>query len=769
MVKLVIVESNAKCKKIEGFLGNGYKCIASFGHIRQFSNGLKSIDKSNNYIPSYKFIDSKMKFVHSLKKAIKNCDEVILATDDDREGEAIAWHICKSFNLSVHQTKRIKFNEITKPAILNAMENHTIINMNKVNAQQARAILDILVGFTISPYLWKHVSRNSKDGLSAGRCQTPALKLIYEREEEIKNSPGEKVYDTIGNFNIKNHKLDYTLNHHHKSKKDMESFLEKSFDFNYNISKISITNHTSKAPYPFTTSILQQKSSNELHYSPKQTMRLAQTLYENGWITYMRTDCNKYSKEFVNKSKKYITNKFGKKYINKNIEKLVITKIKTKKNNAQEAHEAIRPTNVDKCPHNCKESGKITSRELRLYKLIWNNTMESIMSDAEYKKITSSISTPEKHYYKRSEDQITFPGWKIIKGYEENNKLYNLLFNLKEIIQKKGKYDVSYNEIISNVKLKNLKAHYTEAKLVQLLENKGIGRPSTFSSLIDKIQTRKYVLKQDVIGKKMKCINFKLTQEELEEIEDEKIFGNEKNKLVLQPLGIIVLEFLTKYYKSIFDYDYTKNMEDLLDNIENGNEIWHNICKSCDSEILECSKKIPINSRKMYTIDENHVYMIGKYGPVIKYDDGKGNTSFKNVKKNLDIKKLENGEYNLEDILEKGNISQGKLLGKYNDNNVLLKKGKFGFYVNCNDKNYSLKFLKKDMDDIKLEDAIKAINYKNSNPNILKILSDTISVRKGKYGPYVMIKQEGRKKPKFLNIKNKKVEEITLEWVNENI
>ena len=763
MVKLVIVESNAKCKKIEGFLGNGYKCIASFGHIRQFSNGLKSINKDKNYTPSYKFIDSKMKFVQNLKKAIKNSDEVILATDDDREGEAIAWHICKSFNLSVHNTKRIKFNEITKPAILNAMENHTVINMNKVNAQQARAILDILVGYTISPYLWKHVSRNSKDGLSAGRCQTPALRLIYEREEEIKNSPGEKVYDTIGNFNIKNHKLEYILNHHHKKKEDMESFLEKSCDFQHKINKIASSNHTSKSPMPFTTSILQQKASNELHCSPKQTMRLAQTLYENGWITYMRTDCNKYSKEFVNKGKKYIVNHFGNKYVNKNIGKLIITKVKTKKNNAQEAHEAIRPTNVDICPHNCKEVGKITSRELRLYKLIWNNTMESMMSDAEYKKVTVSISAPEKHNYKRSEDQITFPGWKKIKGYEEKNKLYDLLFNLKKDDK------VSYNEIVSNVKLKHLKTHYTEAKLVQLLEEKGIGRPSTFSSLIDKIQTRKYVLKQDVAGKKMKCINFKLTQEELEEIEDEKVFGNEKNKLVLQPLGIIVLEFLTKYYESIFEYDYTKNMEDLLDNIEKGNEIWHNICKRCDSEILECSKKIPINSRKMYTIDENHVYMIGKYGPVIKYDDGKGKTSFKNVKKNLDLKKLENGEYNLEDILETNNTMQGKVLGKYRDMDVLLKKGKYGFYVNYNEKNYSLKFLKKDMDEIELEDAIKAITYKNSNPNVLKVLSDTVSVRKGKYGPYVMIKQEGRKKPIFLNIKKKNIEEITLEWVNENI
>jgi DNA topoisomerase I len=761
MTKLIIVESNAKCKKIESFLSNEYKCIASFGHIREFTNGLKSIDKDKNYTPSYKFIDSKMKYVKNLKTAIRNCNEVILATDDDREGEAIAWHLCKSFNLSVEQTKRIKFNEITKPAILNALENHTKINMNKVNSQQARAILDILVGYTISPYLWKHVSRNSQSGLSAGRCQTPALKLIYEREEEIKNSPGEKAYDTIGNFNIKNHKLDYTLNYHHKSKEMMETFLEKDSTFEHEITKITISNHISKAPIPFTTSLLQQKSSNELHYSPKQTMRLAQTLYENGWITYMRTDCNKYSKEFVTKGKKYIVNKFGKEYVSSNINKLIITKVKTKKNNAQEAHEAIRPTKVEKCPHTCKESGKITSSEIRLYKLIWNNTMESMMSNSEYNKVTTSITAPEKHLYKRSEDQIIFPGWKIIKGYEENNKLYNLLTKL-------NKSKVNYNDICSNVKLKNLKTHYNEAKLVQLLEEKCIGRPSTFSSLIDKIQTRKYVLKQDVMGKKMKCVNFKLTQDELEEIEDEKIFGNEKNKLVIQPLGTIVLEFLNKYFENVFKYDYTKNMEDLLDQVETGKELWYNVCKNCDLEIYNASKKIPTNTRKMYKIDENHVYMIGKFGPVIKYDDGKGNTSFKNVKKDLDMKKLERNEYNLEDILEK-NMFQGNILGEYEGENICLKNGKFGSYVNYKNKNYSLKFLKKDMDEITLQDAIKAINYKNKNPNVLKTLSENVSIRKGKYGPYVMVKKPGLKKPIFLKIKDKNIDEITIDWVNDNL
>jgi len=761
MVKLIIVESNAKCKKIESFLGVDYKCIASFGHIREFTDGLKSINKSDNYTPMYKFIDSKMKYIKNLKTAIKNCDEVILATDDDREGEAIAWHLCKSFNLSVSQTKRIKFNEITKPAILNALKNHTIINMNKVNSQQARSILDILVGFTITPYLWKHVSRNSKDGLSAGRCQTPALKLIYEREDEIINSPGEKTYDTTAVFTIKNNKLEYILNYNYKNQEKMELFLEENVNFEHSIIKTSISNGTSKAPFPFTTSLLQQKTSNEIHCSPKQTMKLAQTLYENGWITYMRTDCNRYSSEFVNKGKKYIIEKYDKKYIRPDINKLIITNVKSKKNNAQEAHEAIRPTNIDRCPHNCKEIGKITSREIRLYTLIWNNTVESLMSEAEYNKVSSIISAPEKHFYKRLEEQITFPGWKIIKGYEKNNKLYDLLSSLSNT-------KVQYETIISNIKLRDLKSHYSEAKLVQLLEEKGIGRPSTFSSLIDKIQTRKYVLKQDVEGKKIKCINFKLTGEELEELEEEKIFGNEKNKLVIQPLGTIVLEFLTKYYDSIFRYDYTKNMEDLLDDVESGKELWYKICEKCDIEINSLSGKIPANTKKMYKIDDHHVYMIGKYGPVIKYDDGEGKTSFKNVKKNLDMKKLEQNKYNLEDILE-NKTSSGKLLGQYDGENVELKTGKFGCYINYKNKNYSMKFLRKDIGEITLKDAISSINYKNQNPNILKTLSDDVTIRKGKYGPYVMVKKPGAIKPIFIKIKGIDIDDITMEWVNDNL
>jgi len=766
MTKLVIVESNAKCKKIENFLGSGYKCVASYGHLTNLPHGLKSIDVNDDYKPIYKTIQSKAKYIKNLKDNIKKAEEVILATDDDREGEAIAWHLCQLFGLPETTTKRIKFNEITKKAVLDAVENPTIINMNKVKSQQARQILDLLVGYTLSPILWEHISRNSDTGLSAGRCQTPAIRLLYERENEIKENVGKKVYDTVSLFKINNETtLEYELNYHHKNEKDMEEFLEMSVDHNYKLHRIpTIVGILKNAPKPFTTSLLQQKSSNELNYSPKQTMRLSQTLYENGWITYMRTDCGKYSNEFIKSATNYVKDKFGKNYISKKIDNLTITKIKTKKNNAQEAHEAIRTTDVKRCPHSCEEEGKITSKEIRLYKMIWNNTMESLMSEAKYNKLTSEIIAPNNKKYKRCEENVIFPGWKIIRGYDKTNADYELLMTEKDL---KKKYE--YKEINSTLKLKELKGHYSEAKLVQILEEKGIGRPSTFSSLIDKIQLRKYVLKQNVKGVRINCKDFKLVADELEEEEREREFGAEKNKLVLQPLGAIVIEFLIKNFNELFEYDYTKKMEDELDIIEKGNKIWHSLCKECNNMMGELSSKIKNKNKKIFRIDEDHVYMVGRYGPVVKYEK-EGETKFKNVKKDLDINKLENNEYKLEDILEDKKTGYGKTLGLYKNNEVRLKEGKFGLYINHDGKNKSIKFLNKNYDDIELNDVIKILNINTTNnPSILKQLNDNISIRQGKYGPYIMHKTKEMEKPKFYPLKGVPLNSVNLEWVLENI
>ena len=762
---LVIVESPAKCKKIESYLGPGYKCIASFGHIREIANGLKSIDVKNNYDVIFKTIPSKGKYIKSLREAIKKSKEVILATDDDREGEAIAWHICKTFKLSVSSTKRIIFHEITKPAIQAAVANPTRINMDTVNAQLARQVLDLLVGFTISPILWKHISRNTKGSLSAGRCQTPALRLVYEQQKLINESPGRKVYDTTGIFTKKD--IGFTLNYNHDDEDKMAEFLEESanFEHKYSVSKPRVT--TKNPPIPFTTSALQQKASNEFNFSPKQTMRLAQTLYENGHITYMRTDSKKYSKEFVNTAKKYIKKEYGEDYVSNNIAKLVNNeggekkKKKKKDNNAQEAHEAIRPTKIN--INTLTVAGKITAREVKLYNLIWRNTVESCMSAAKYYSITSKITAPENHTYKYSSEQVIFPGWKIVGGYDENNKEYTYLLSIETDTI------LDYKQIYSKVTLKDLKKNYTEAKLVQMLEKKGIGRPSTFSSLISKIQDRGYVKKQNVEGKKVSCVDFKLVGEELDEIETTRIFGNEKNKLIIQPVGIMVYEFLGKHFDNLFNYDYTKNMEDDLDKISKGEKIWHQLCDECNIQIKSSASEIK-ESRETYKIDEHHIYMIGRYGPVIKYEkDGK--TSFKNVKKNLDMEKLKNGGYTLKEVIDTAKKSGGKkCLGEFKGNEVYIMTGKFGNYINCNGKNSSISHIKKDMNDITLTDVLDVLNGKKTqNSNVLKVITEEISVRKGKYGPYVFYKTNKMKKPKFISMKGVKIENVTLDWVTSKL
>ena len=766
-MKLVIVESPAKCSKIESFLGADYKCIASFGHIRQIANGLKSIDYGNNYKVTYKMLVKKSKYISALRKAISKADEVILATDDDREGEAIAWHICKTFKLSITTTKRIIFHEITKSAVVNAVRNPTVIDINKVNSQMARQVLDLMVGFTISPILWKHISRNSQGSLSAGRCQTPALRLVYEQQKLIDESPGRKVYDTNAIFTDKD--LSFHLNFNHDTEDSVAEFLEESANFvhKYNISKPKgVTKHP---PKPFTTSTLQQKASNEYNFSPKITMRLAQTLYEGGYITYMRTDSIKYSKEFIKKAKDYIKSNYGPSFINNNINALCCgnntnekKKKKKKDNNAQEAHEAIRPTKVGLVT--LMKGGKITAREIKLYNLIWRNTVESCMSPATYNSITAKITAPNKHFYKYSSEQVIFPGWKIVGGYEKTNPVYDYLLSIKKDTV------MIYKEIYSKVTLKDLKKNYTEARLVQMLEKKGIGRPSTFSNLIAKIQERNYVKKQDVVGKKIHCIDFKLVGVELEEIESDRVFGNERNKLVIQPLGIIVYEFLEKHFDNMFNYNYTKNMEDDLDKISKGNKIWYTLCAECNTQICDLSKNLVGVQRETYKIDKNHIYMIGKYGPVIKYEkDGK--TIFKSVKKDLNISKLKKGEYTLKDVLDDSKKSgDGKILGKYKEKEVIVKTGRYGMYINYNGKNMSIKHIKKSLDEITLSDVKDILDGKVvKSSSIIRQLDGDTSIRNGKYGHYVYYKTNKMKKPKFIKIRGIKESDITVEWVKSKL
>jgi DNA topoisomerase-1 len=761
---LVIVESPAKCKKIEEYLGPGYKCVASFGHLRTISS-LKNIDIENNFNPTYTIIDEeiKKKQINLLKKEIKSASEVILATDDDREGESIAWHLCELFNLNINKTKRIIFHEITESALRNAINNPRTINMDIVHAQQARQILDILVGFKVSPMLWKLISspKGKEHALSAGRCQTPALRLVYDNEKEIKSSEERKIYNVTGYFTNLNLDFELTPQGKYETEDEITNFLDGSADFSHVYTSSEPTKIFKSPPEPFTTSRLQQVASNELHLSPKDTMKICQVLYEAGYITYMRTDSKTYSLEFIENVKSYINTTYNdvEKYINENIDNMVsgankeITNNKKGKkdkdvdNLCQEAHEAIRPTNISL--NNLPET--MDNREKKMYKLIWENTLESCMTSASFYSITASIDGFENTKYVYKSELIDFPGWKIVsKKYSIENKEYYYLQTIKK------NSVIPYKKICSKVTIKGLKSHYTEARLVQLLEEKGIGRPSTFSSLIDKIQERGYVKKEDIKGKEIICNDYELENGEIFEIERKREFGNEKGKLVIQPLGKIVIEFLDKYFYDIFNYDYTKCMEDSLDKISKGEIEWVELCSNCNRQIDDIICSLDTEKKIQHKIDDNNTYIIGKYGPIIKCVEeinGKKETKFKPVKKDVDINVIENTDCSIEDIVDTTPREKRQyILGKHDGKDVILKKGKYGVYISWGENSKTLKEVgNRPIENITLDEVKK---YLEEGSNIIRDISQSLSIRKGPKGDYLFYKTSKMKKPEFKEIKS---------------
>ena len=727
---LVIVESPAKCKKIEEYLGPGYKCIASFGHLRELPS-LKNIDINNQFTPTYTISDNalKKKQIELIRKEIKKADEVILASDSDREGEAIGYAIIELFNLPL-TTKRIVFNEITEKALQEAIKNPTIIDMDMVHAQQARQILDLLVGFKVTPTLWKCIANPSKDNaLSAGRCQTPALRLIYDNEQEIREAKEKKVYNTTGYFTNLN--LPFDLSKEYESEDAMTDFLHGSSSFQH-IYTCSEPKKIFKAPpEPFTTSRIQQVASNELHYSPKETMAICQKLYEAGYITYMRTDSKTYSGGFLSQVSQYIMTNYanGDKYIGAIFDTTNATPYgnknspKDKKMVTQDAHEAIRPTNI----LNRELPANVDSKEKRMYKLIWENTLESCMSDASFYQITSSISAFEYAKFTYKSEQVDFPGWKIVSNkhadeIQPTNANYAYLQNMKKDVV------IPYKKMVSKVTIKGTKMHYTEARLVQLLEEKGIGRPSTFSSLVDKIQERGYVKKEDIKGKEIVCANYELENGNVYEVVAKKEFGNEKGKLVIQPLGVIVIEFLEKNFDKLFDYNYTSQMEDMLDKISKGSYVWHELCKSCNEEIDQLIEIMGPQAKMEIKIDDQHTYMVGKYGPVVKctevVEDGKEKITFKPVKKDVDI----SGK--IEDIIDtkKMTSKSSYILGQHQGHDVILKKGKFGLYITWGQNSKNLKLLgNRPMENITFEEVQP---FLQEGSPLIREINKHLSIRK---------------------------------------
>jgi DNA topoisomerase-1 len=787
---LVIVESPAKCKKIENYLGPGYKVIASFGHLRTIT-GLESIDVKNGFNTTYSIIQEplKLKQIEKIRSEILKADDVIIATDDDREGEAIGWHICQLYGLSIINTKRIIFHEITESAIQSAISHPKRINMNLVEAQQARQILDLLVGFNITPILWNCISKTHDSSLSAGRCQTPALRLVYENYLEIKSSPGNLVYNTSGYFTNLN--LLFDLNRHFTTGEEVYSFLEKCKCWDFLCSTTSPKKIIKKAPEPLTTSSLQQLASNELNMSPKDTMKYAQQLYESGFITYMRTDSKKYSNEFIDNVKKYINNNYGDQYISPNIDNLIVghhncyeqpTK-KTKKTVAekkgipppQEAHEAIRPVNINNNSISLDNS-LIQGKAIRLYMLIWKRTLESCLSSAQYNSISAKISAPFETEFIYKTEQPIFLGWLIVeKPKNTNEDIYQYFINLKQNISLKPK------KIESKFTINELKSHYTEARLVQLLEDKGIGRPSTFASLVDKIQERKYVLKQNISGKEISSKDFTFSENNITEIISSREFGNEKNKLVIQPLGIIVIEFLINKFESFFNYEYTKEMEDNLDQISNGKKNLTSICNTCYNSLIEKINELDVKKFNL-EIDDNHILIIGKHGPVVKCIDpkDKNKISFLPVKKNLDLNALKNKpEISLEDVIDNA-IKDKEAIGKYKGQDLFIKKGKYGIYAQWGKETKSLKeeFSNVSIDQINYIDVLRFLDKETvldpSKPvGFIREINPYLTIRTGKFGDYIFYKKPRAKKPQFFKLNGfnsdyKKCDkELLINWINQ--
>ena len=738
---LLIVESPSKCAKIEKFLGSLYKCISSKGHLRH-------LDTYKDYDVQFKIMEDKQTHVKEMKKIIDQYDKenIILASDDDREGEAIAWHICDIFGLDVTTTKRIIFNEITRTALLEAVQNPKTINMNLVQSQIARQVLDVIIGYKISPYLWKYAFNDKNNSLSAGRCQTPALRLIYDNHKEMLSKNVEKQYRVIGYFTNKN--LECKLNKSLNSEEECTDFLTKSKDFTYSAVVGPLKQSKRKPSPPLNTSSLLQMCNNSLNLSPKDTMSLAQILYQEGYITYMRTENKKYSKDFLKIGEEHIKLLYGEKYVG-NIQSLTAQ--------SDNPHEAIRVTDLDK--QTIDKEGKLNS----LYNMIYRHTIESMMSEAEYDVYDITISAPNDMHYKYVIEIPKFLGFRAIKDKSLNvaqSEANGLLFFFRSL------KEIRHNKVICVEHFDKHHSHYSESSLINKLESLEIGRPSTYATFVDTIIQRNYVKKMDIQGEKHAIKTWTLTNKEVIFETSEKIIGQEKNKMVIQPIGILIVEFLIQHFDELFSYVYTKHMEEKLDIIVKDSNNWTEICKECEKKIKELSKSLKNLTKEVYDIDENHEFMFSKNGAVLRTKDDE--PVFKSVKKiQIDLEKMKRGEYKLEDLLE-----TDRILGSHEDEPLYLKNGKYGYYLSWGQKTKSVK-LRKPVEQVTYDD-VKYVFNEPSNVNIMREINSDLSIRKGKYGLYIYYKTDTMLKPQFINTKKFKEsllyceKDVLLNWLEEN-
>ncbi|WP_194974926.1 type I DNA topoisomerase [Aquiflexum lacus] len=737
---LVIVESPAKAKTIEGYLGKDFKVASSYGHVRDLPKGDNAIDVKNRFKPTYEVTPDKKEVIKQLKSLVKDSEMVYLASDDDREGEAISWHLKEVLNLKDDQTKRIVFREITKNAILKAIDNPRQIDIDLVNAQQARRILDRLVGFELSPILWKKI----KAGLSAGRVQSVAVRLIVEREREIEKFNTKSSFRITALFDVKGKTLAAELPKKFDSQQEAEDFLKKCIGADFTIENLEKKPGKKSPAAPFTTSTLQQEASRKLGFSVAQTMSVAQKLYEAGKITYMRTDSVNLSEDAMSAAKNEIHSAYGTEFHQSR-------KYTTKSEGAQEAHEAIRPTDFSK--HDT--SGE--RNEQRLYELIWKRAIASQMSDAQLEKTVATIkisTTSEKLI--ASGEVIKFEGF--LKVYLEDTDDEP---DDEENANKGLLPPLSIGELLNLLELKGKETftraapRYTEASLVKKLEEMGIGRPSTYAPTISTIQKREYVIKESRDGTEREFVEMKVAQGQFTKQTKKEIAGADKNKLFPTNIAMVVNDFLVEHFPNVIDFSFTAKVEKEFDDIAHGGQNWEDMIENFYSkfhirvELTANVARADINSSRELGTDpktgKKVIARLGKFGPLVQIgEQDDEEKQFASMKKGQFIENI-----TLDDAMELFKLPRD--VGNFEEKKIVAAIGRFGPYLRHDNKFVSLG---KEQDPLSIteEEAIQLIKDKREADEKKHIKSFTenpeIEILNGRWGPYIKMGKNNFKIPK---------------------
>jgi DNA topoisomerase-1 len=746
-MNLVIVESPAKCAKIAGFLGSGYKVIATMGHIRALQESLDAVGIQDDFQPKYEFLKEKAKAIKQIKEDGEKASRVYLCSDDDREGEMISYSVCLLLHLDPKTTYRAVFHEITKKAVIDAIAKPRTLQMDVVYAQQSRAMLDLMVGFTISRLLWGAVG----PGLSAGRCQTPALRLVVDREKEIQNFSSQCTWKVQGSWQHKKETpWSAQMVDEFEDRDSAHNILTMHDKTEAIITDVETKGWSNQAPKPLITSTLQQQASSLFRSNPKNTMKVAQKLYEAGHITYMRTDKAVLGTEAVALTQAYVQETYGPEYLGK---------VKSSKQNpnvkAQEAHEAIRPTHMEL--EHLPPNEDWTPLEQKVYRLIWMRTIQSVMAAATGQTRTITFSVDAEFPWSASWKKTDFPGWKIVdtketKLQEEDQEPDTedpSGFAFAETLQEN--MILHWNSLHAHQHYDKAPGRYTEASLVKTLETKGIGRPSTFASLLSTIQDRAYVETKDFAGSslKMESLHCKTPSMMPPQFETSAVkMGAEKNKLCPTPLGLSVLEYTLQHFQTLFDYNFTKQMEDRLDHIASGQEQWKQVLRdtwdsykdSYHALLKDAKQKDPNNKRDF---GNGLIGIQTKKGPLLLRESENGkkeDTIFYGWPINISYEAL-TPEKAHAFVNSKTEENVGSLLGMYEGSQVIRKKGPYGFYVTIQGKNVSCG------EDETLESILE--KFKEKESAVVKKIGK-YEIRRGPYGLYMF--QTSAKKKEFVSV-----------------